>query len=154
MNRFLHALVATPLFFALVACSSPKLTEPAIATMLSDMTESIAKRDADALVSHFTPDATITVVMPPAAGGTMQLSVAQYKRLLVDAWKAATNHSYEVSDVTIELSPDGASARVTDTVRETLSMFGQRLTTTSSEQIDVILRDGKPRIISLTATVQ
>jgi ketosteroid isomerase-like protein len=142
-------LVTTP------ARAEAPLTESRIMAMFEQLEASISGRDARGVAGHFSPDAVIRIVMPPAGGGQkMEMGVQQYTRMLEQAWAMAESFTYTVEDIVIEVSPDGRTAQVSDTTVESIRIRGQTISSRTRERFSVALRGGRPVVTRLTGHVQ
>lgn len=146
-RKKIFGLLAALLLAATAAHAEDTLTEKKI-TAMTDAIEAAARRqDAGAIVRHFAPGATIQIVMPPNAGGqTLTLSVKQYEQMLREGWAQYSQSNYQVEDAVIEISPDGQTARLTNTTIEAIQMQGRTLSTRTREDLSVALVNGRPVI--------
>lgn len=157
----MHILKTTGLL--LLACAflvppaqaQTPLTEARVVATLDQIESAVRDKDVSGVVRHFAPDASIRLVMPPSAGGQiLELSVAEYAKLLRDGWAMAAESTYAVEDIQIEISADGRSAEVSDTTVETMKVQGQTLSSRTRERFSVESRGGRLLITRLTGQVE
>lgn len=131
------------------------LTEARVMATFDQIETAVRAKDVSGVVRHFAPDAIIRLVMPPAAGGqTLELSVADYARMLQDGWAMAADSTYAVENIVIEISADGRSAEVSDTTVESMKVQGRTISSRTQERFSVESRSGSPVITRLTGEVQ
>jgi ketosteroid isomerase-like protein len=148
-------LLVAGILSATPAYAEEPLTEPRIMAMFEQLEASIRGRDARGVAGHFSPDAVIRLVMPPAAGGQkMEMGVQQYTRMLEQAWAVAESFTYTVEDIVIQVSPDGRTAQVSDTTVESMRIRGQTISSRTREHFSVVSRGGRPVVTRLTGRVQ
>jgi hypothetical protein len=135
-------------------CSSKRLTEAEVRTVMSNIENSAQRHDANGLVANFAPNALIMVSMPGTGGGLSRMSVSEYKAMLEGLWKVQLQSSYEISKREVQVSANGHSATARDVAREVVLLPGERMESLSKQKAEIALVDGVPRIISLTAEVE
>jgi hypothetical protein len=139
---------------AVLGCSSKRLTEAEVRSVMGEMETSVQRHDANRLIANFTPNAMIMVSMPGTGGGLSRMSVAEYKNMLEGLWKVQLQSTYEVSKREVALSANGRSATARDVAKEVVLLPGERMESLSKQKAEIALVDGVPRIISLTEEVE
>ncbi len=143
------------MFVLLVSCGSKPEGVVAIEQMLVEMEAAVHAQDVEQLMSHFAPDAAISISMPAALGGDIDVGLADYEAMLAISWSIPADYSYEVKDVSIDFHADQTQATVTDTVYETMSMSGEVMFSTKTVQTLLVeLVNDKPLIKSLQGQVE
>ena len=131
---------------ALYGCGdSDRLTEQMITDMHDKMELAAQAHDLNTLMSYYSKDVVISIAMANAP--TTTLNWDQYRQAAEQSWKRGTDYQYESKDLTIDIATDGKSAKVSDTVIESIKMFGKTINTTTNETTTVALVEGKPMII-------
>lgn len=148
-------LVLACALLAPAARADQAVTEARIRGLFAQIESAVRSKDANGVVRHFAPDAVIRLVMPPAAGGqTLELGVQQYARMLEDGWAMAGDSTYAVEDVVIRISPDGRTARVSDTTVESMNVQGRTISSRTREHFAVEARGSRLVVTELTGEVQ
>lgn len=151
MNRL--AILIT-FISAIAGCSSKRLTEADVRTVMGNVETSVQHHDSARLMANFAPNAMIMVSMPGTGGGLSRMSVSEYKTMLERLWKVQLQSSYEVSKREVSMSANGRSATARDVAREVVLLPGERMESLSKQKAEIALVDGVPRIVSLTAEVE
>ncbi|TQV88389.1 DUF4124 domain-containing protein [Aliikangiella coralliicola] len=119
------------------------LNKRIVERLLRNLEAASKARNANRLISYFTPDADITLDLPANLGGKQKMSVSKYKETLVLGWSVPGNISAKMEDVVITLSEDKKSAYVTATVVESLEMDSNVIMSTrATEQLTVVIKNG------------
>jgi ketosteroid isomerase-like protein len=142
-------------FLVPLAHAQTPLTEARVVAIFHEMESAVRGKDVSGVVRHFAPDAIIRLVMPRSAGGQiLELSVAEYAKMLGDGWAMAAESTYAVEDIAIEISADGRSAEVSDTTVETMKVQGRTISARTRERFSVESRGGRLVITRLTGQVE
>ncbi|MCP4261238.1 MAG: nuclear transport factor 2 family protein [Ketobacter sp.] len=138
-----------------LGCGQEKIHEYQVNMLADDMKKAVEERDADKLHALFSEDAFIEVTFPKEMGGTKQLPLNRYIDDIRKGWSMGIDQTYEIKDLQIEISDNHSTAYITDTVVEEASYNGNKIASAeTSEKIEVIMIDGKPKIKSLYAVVK
>jgi len=146
--------VATLSLVLLSACGgSPdfELTQGSVNALIDSVELAIKNKDANAVASHFTSDAVITMSMPSELGGDQTWSIDEYRAMLESGWSAAMpmTSTHEMKDLNITIH-DANNAFVTDTMIEVVSMNGNVIMSTrTEEETVVVVENGSAKIKSV-----
>jgi hypothetical protein len=145
MIRVIKFLFLVCSLLASAAAFAADLSKAAIHDMLATVDAGIANKNAHGIEKLFSDRATIT--MHVNAGGqsrTATISKAEYFKTLRQGWGMYDDYQYNRSNLKIDLQ--GRKAVVSDTIRETITTRGHKLTATTDEEVTVELVNGKPLI--------
>ena len=138
------------------AAFSASLTEADIERMLNQIDQAAQNHDAEGVGRHLAPQVKITIDMSAVAPQmpTQRLGKAEYLAQLREGWTQVQHYSYQRGNTRITIAPGGQSASASATVRESLKMQGQMLTSVSDETTLVELIKGQPLATEVRATVR
>ena len=144
-----HLLTLIAVLF-LQGCASKSDSEMAVENMLDGLQWAVEAQNLEGVLTHFTDQAEVVFDYPPILGGSMDIDIDEYGKMLELAWKMPADYTYEVSDISIVMSADGTQATVTDRVNETISMQGQLMMSTETlETLDIEIINGIAKITRL-----
>lgn len=148
-----QATAAEPL---ILAAAPTQITEAEVNALLQQMLAAAKAKDAKKLVSHFTPDATIEMLLPPTMGGKQSLKLGQYEKMLNEGWAMLrnANYTYSVENIQIKLYPDKDKALVSDETHEKFTFNGQKVHSVARENMLVVRHQGQLKIKVLKAKVE
>ena len=132
---------------------SEDITKDDIMYMINDMEAAVVAKDANRLVSYLAENAKITIDMPVAMGGKIEVDVAAYREMVTKSWSIPAVFTYKVTDIKVIISDDGNKAYATDIAHETIKMSGKVITTETNEKIKFENLDGKLVITSVYGKV-
>jgi hypothetical protein len=148
---FVYLLLALP---PSLAQQESKITEAKILDLLKSMDEAAIKKDVKAIVAHMAPNAIIKLEMlGPQGKQTLRLNIKEYEAYLKQGYAATSNFNYKRTNTKIKISTDGRTARVTDTVLETMSMGGKTISGETKETALLELRNGKLFITAIDGVI-
>ena len=155
MNFIKPSIVLFLLLFSFGLTAETTLNTESVNKLLNNIQESVRKKDADKFATYFTDDAKITIEMPSNMGGTMNLNMTQYIKMLKEGWALPAKYTYEVKDIRIKISQNKNSATVNDVTLEKIEMNGKIIASSESiETMTVVISNGTPKIKSLYGKVK
>ncbi len=154
--RRLAALAALACFASgCLPAPSAYLTEFRVEEILREVDRAARSRDVDGVVAPLAPDAVITfMVKTPAGSQTYTATLRDYRVSLEEAFNAAQDYTYERVDTEIEVAQDRRSATVRSTVRESVTMMGQRVESRTAEVATFEARSDRIVISALMGITQ
>lgn len=151
-------LIKCVLFGVLIVlsgCRQQEIQGYDVQILIDKMQHAIDEKDADLLKSLFVNDVVIEMTLPNNMGGHKTIPLDRYIRDLKKGWAMGIEQSYEVVKLDYKVSEDRYSAVVTDVVVEQAIVNGQVIMTSrTSEEFEVVLVEGEPRISKLSAVVE
>ena len=137
-----------------LAEQATKITEEKILSLLTSMDEAAIRQDVKALIAHMAPNVTIQLEIPgPGGKQTFRFNIKEYETHLKESFAQASDYKYKRTETNIEIAKDGQTARVTDTVLETVSIGGQTIRSETRETAMLELQNGKLLITALDGIV-
>jgi len=145
-----------PILIAQAKTASPLISEAEVNTLLAQMKAAVKKRDAKALSSYFTPDATIEMHLPLIMGGKQTLDRDAYENMLREGWKALenSNYSYAVKNIVIKLYPEKDRALVSDETHESFELAGKKVHSVAQENLLIVRHQGQLKVKVLKGKVK
>jgi hypothetical protein len=141
--------------FVGISCSSDKLTELQVKSVLDDIKTGVEIQNSDYIVNLLAEDVKIDITMSPSLGGQrMLMNKSEYKIALDIGWEMGTQLSYKIEDTTISMNADLKSANVTAVVMEATKMMEKIIYSKTYEKVTIRLIDGKPLITHITARIE
>lgn len=151
-------LIKCVLFGVLIVlsgCRQQEIQGYDVQILIDKMQHAIDEKDADLLKSLFVNDVVIEMTLPNNMGGHKTIPLDRYIRDLKKGWAMGIEQTYEVVKLDYKVSEDRYSAVVTDVVVEQAIVNGQVIMTSrTSEEFEVVLVEGEPRISKLSAVVE
>lgn len=143
---FIFALCASAIGYA------NELTEAAVRALVDQVDRGAAEKNAALVAGALSDNAVITLnfTVKGQSAPPMAMSKEQYVQSLKEGWSQSENYQYRVENLKITLV-SGTQALVTADVKETLTMQGQTIESTTQEETTVELVGGKPRITKIIA---
>lgn len=126
------------------------ITEELVQNTIDELMQVIEAKDVEKLMSYYSDDAIIEIILPEDKGGKIIVMASEYKQVLERGW-AHGEYEYELKDVNITIDKNKKRATVTDTVIANVKLNGQSITSTSYETMVFEIIKGKLKIVSLTA---
>jgi len=128
------------------------LSKKSVKRMLSQLEAATKLKDANKLISFFTPDVEFFLDFPENLGGKQQLGLAEYKQQLEQSWSIPGEHASKLENIKIELSEDKKSAAITATAVESLRIDGKLVMQgRTDEKMKVVIHQNKAKISKLKA---
>lgn len=151
MRNLSVAILSLVLLSACGGSPDFELTEGSVKALIDSVEVAVKNKDANAVASHFTQDAVITMNMPNELGGDQVWSVDEYRTMLEHGWAApmpmTTTHEMKDLNITIH---DANNAFVTDTMIEKVTMNGNVIMSTrTEEETVVVIESGSAKIKSV-----
>jgi len=136
--------------------ATPLISEAEVNALLEQMKAAVKKRDAKALSSYFTPDATIEMHLPLVMGGKQTLDRDAYKDMLSEGWKALenSNYTYTVKNIVIKLYPEKDRALVSDETHESFELAGKKVHSVAKENMLIVRHQGQLKVKVLKGKVK
>ena len=129
-----------------------ELNKESVRRMLAQLEAASKSKDAERLVSFFTPDVEFFLDFPVDLGGKQQIGISAYKQQLEQSWLIPGEHSSKLENVKIKLSEDKKSALVTATAVEALRIKGKLIMQgRTDEKMTVVIHQGKAKISRMEA---
>jgi len=152
--KYTKSIFLLVVFWVSCSLSAETLTKESVSDLLTKVEESVQARNPELLVSYFTDNVEVTMVMPKNMGGTLKANKQQYKEMLKQGWAMPGKYTYEVRDIKITVSKDSKSAVVTDLTVESIEIGGQKIESKSRERIEVVVQNGKPLIQKIYGKIE
>ena len=131
-----------------------KITKEKILNLLKSIDEAAIKKDAKTIMAHMAPNAVIKMEMPgPEGKQIFRWNTKEYETNLKQSYAEVSDYQYKRVNTKIEIAKDGRTARVTDTVLETVSVGGQTIHSETKETALLEWQNGKLLITTLDAVV-
>lgn len=132
-----------------------RITPDQVKSLIRKMETEIRKRDSIALMEFFTPSASLTI--QAKIGNEVKdltMDTRTYRANLDASWAGVTQYVYSKQNETIDISPDGSTAKVTFDLHEELTIGGES-TASNTKQTMLLEKIGNSLLItSLSATLR
>ena len=152
--KLLPSLAAAGTAFLLsTAAWSADLTQAELKTMLAQLDKAVQAHDSAGVGRLLAAHVKITIDMKSSGVPVMRMNKSEYMAQLRQGWSESQNYGYQRINTRIEIAPDGKSARITGTVKETIGLQGRNFTSTVDEVARVELIKGQPLMTEIQATL-
>lgn len=142
------------LFWPAALLAQGRITEPQAQALLEALDRAAASQNTDALMAHFSDDCIITLEIPgPDGAHRFRWSKEEYATQLEEGYEETEAYTVERTDTTIQIAPDGQSARVTATVTEAIRTQTHLIHAVTKDEARLELRDGKLVVTRLDGVV-
>lgn len=147
-------------FFLVTACtdSSPTysyITEQDITEIMDNVEEALLNKDVEEVVKYMSPSVEIFVTRDTLMGPrTEKWSREKYRAETATALSMVSHYEYRRENETISINDDMQSAVVETDVIEVMDLFGNRISTTTSERVVMEIIDGHLLVTRMDATVK
>ena len=154
--RLVNSLVLFAwLVLPLNVLAAPLITEQSVLDMIERIEQATDARDIDGVIAVLSSDVSIVIDMPSNMGGRIEVDLAGYKNMLVQAWGMPADLTHEIQDVEISIAPDGESATVTHLTIETLEANGTVILSSNTKSMFTAkIINGTLKITSLYGEVE
>ena len=136
------------------ACAAG-MTEADINHVLGQLDQASNSKNVDGVLKHMAPQVRIQIDM--SAVGMQQpmvMSRAEYASSLRDNWGQAMNYRYQRSNTKIRIAADGQSAQATASVKESMKIQGQPISSVTDETTKFELIKGQPMATEVRGVVR
>ena len=146
--------IGAGLLLASAACAA-SLTEASIQPMLVQIDRAAQSHDVEGIIKLMAPQVRIQIDMTAVgAPQVATLSRSECASALRSSWAQSQSYNYQRSNTKIRVAPGGQSAIVTATVKETLKLQGQTVTSTTDETTRIELSKGQPLVTEVHGVVR
>lgn len=145
-----------PILISQAQTETPLISEAEVNTLLDHMKAAVKQRDAKALSSYFTLDATIEIYFPLIMGGKQTLKRSAYEKMLREGWQALddSDYSYTIKNIAIKLYPEKDRALVSDETHESFVLAGKRIHSVAEENMLIVRHQGQLKVKVLKGKVK
>jgi len=140
----------------LISCGSDSLAinEAMVMEVIEASEEAIQRGDIDGVMNLLADNVVIEMSMATPRGKQQKtLTREQYRDTLEKSWHSVKDYQYETSDADIGIDPRRNVAVVTQTIHESMTLFGQTVRSKSEETSVIEIIDGKPLVTRISAEI-
>lgn len=150
-------LLTLALGASVFSCSRPSatfITESEVRSIMDSVEAATLEKDIDGVVEHMARDVIINVTVDTPFGPQRQrLTREEFREQTRKGWAMAGQYDYRREKEGISIAEDGLTATVRTDIRETMTIQGRRVRTTTRETATLAVVDGRILVTALEAVV-
>jgi hypothetical protein len=128
------------------------LTEETVKQVISRIDKAVNDQNANALANELSNDVSIKLnISMKGRKQAMTASKRQYISMLEQSWAKYSDYKYSRSDVKINIKDN--KAFVSAVVQESMTVQGQNVSGSSTEEVTIEMVNGKPLITKVLAHI-
>ena len=139
MNYFIRKVILTTLTIFAGVCTAASLDEKTVVGILQTLDQAVLDKNIQPFENLISPNADIKVYLGGPKGEVKKFSKKEYIDALKQGWQNPQDYTYKRTSIKTRFSDDKRKAFIKSTVKESLTVKGQTVASTSEEEMTIEL---------------